>query len=58
MRRRRRWRRWFVAAVVVGVAWLIVANIRWPDRGPVQSVAASSQRPQRRRRRRIITRSP
>ena len=43
MRRRRRWRRWFVAAVVVGVAWLVAANIRWPDRGPVQSVAATPE---------------
>lgn len=40
-RRRRRWGRWLLAAIVAGVLWLVAANIRWPDRGPVQTVSAA-----------------
>jgi mono/diheme cytochrome c family protein len=42
-RRRRRWGRWLLALVVVGVVWLVVANIRWPDNGPVQTVQATPE---------------
>lgn len=42
-RRPRRWGRWLVALVVIGVLWLVVANIRWPDRGPAQTVSATPE---------------
>ncbi|HJU39805.1 MAG TPA: hypothetical protein VJ724_09545, partial [Tahibacter sp.] len=42
-RRRRRWGRWLLALVAIGIAWLVVANVRWPDRGPVQTVEATPE---------------
>ena len=42
-RRRRRWLRWIVVLVVAGAIALALANVRWPDHGPVQAVKATPE---------------
>ena len=42
-RRRRRWGRRLVALLALGVLWLVAMNVRWPDRGPAQSVSATPE---------------